>query len=147
MSNMPNPSPNHQTPRAQTAMATMAGFTVRRKNMPSPMHSWSAPKKKFHTPASGRMKCARFVMDQATGAGWPWAMGSIMVLTRSEPNMRGWNCSPASRIHRHPSAIWTALTLRCRRSAASVIGSSAVTALWCSSSITPSSVSGLPRLR
>ena len=78
VSSMPKPSPNHQTPKAQIAMATMAGFTVRRNSIPTPMPSWSAPKKKFHTPASGRMKCASWVIDHATGAGWPWAIGSII---------------------------------------------------------------------
>ncbi len=39
VSSMPKPSPNHQTPKAHTAMATMAGFTVRRNSMPTPMHS------------------------------------------------------------------------------------------------------------
>ena len=71
VSSRPNPSPNHQTPKAQIAMATMAGFTVRRNSIPTPMASWMAPKKKFHTPASGRTKCARLVIDHANGAGWP----------------------------------------------------------------------------
>ena len=112
VSSMPKPSPNHHTPKAQTVMTTMAGFTVLRKNMPTPMHSWSAPKRKFQTPASGRTKWASCVIDHDTGAGWPCAIGSIIMLTRSGPNMRGWNCSAASRIQRHPSAICT-MRARC----------------------------------
>jgi hypothetical protein len=91
VSSMPKPSPKNHTPKAQSVIATIAGFTVRWKSMPTPMQSWIAPKKKFHTPASGRMACARCVMDQATGAGWPCAIGNIMTLTSSEPNIRGWN--------------------------------------------------------
>ena len=33
-------------------MTTMAGLTVLRKNIPTPMHSWSAPNRKFEM--SGR---------------------------------------------------------------------------------------------
>ena len=50
-------------------MTTMAGLTVLRKNMPTPMHSWSAPIRKFEMPACGLTKWAIWVIDHDTGAG------------------------------------------------------------------------------
>ncbi len=71
-----------------------------------------APKKKFQTPTSGRTKWASWVIDHATGAGWPCAAGRSMSVTSPCPNMRGWNCRTASTIQMHPSTIWT-MRARC----------------------------------
>ena len=40
----PSPSPNHQTPSAQTMEAASAGRSVGRNAMPSPISSWIVAK-------------------------------------------------------------------------------------------------------
>ena len=106
-------------------MATMAGRTVRRNSIPTPISSWIMANRKFQTPTSGLRKWPIWVIDHATGAGWPCALGRIIWLMKSWPNMRGWSWRAASRIQMHPRAIWT-MRARCdRRSAGVMAGSGA----------------------
>ena len=50
----------------------------------------------------GSMKWPMFVMTHDTTAGWPLALGRMNVSTKSRLNMKGWNCSAASRIQNSP---------------------------------------------
>src|ERR1700722_2802341 len=49
------------------------------------------------------------VMTHETTAGWPLALGRMNVSTKSRLNMKGWNCSAASRSQKIPSTIWSTL--------------------------------------
>ena len=103
----PRPAPRRQGPRRTTMPS--AGRTVRGNNRPMPITTWINAKNVFHSAMWGSMKWPMFVMTHETTAGWPLALGRMNVSTKSRLNMKGWNCSAASRTQKSPSTIWSTL--------------------------------------
>ncbi len=96
------PSPKTQTPMTQTKETARAGLTERRKSSPTPMPSWIRAKNVFHTAMSGARKFPMWVIRSPTTKGCPLALLRMKESTKPRPNMKGWNWSAASRIHKRP---------------------------------------------
>ena len=92
------------------------------------MKSWISAKNVFHTAMSGDTKFPMCVMKSPRTKGCPLALARMLSSTNPRPNMKGWNCSAASRIQNRPRTTWST---RCERTASGKRLGAASSSSWC----------------
>lgn len=106
VSRPPRPSPGHHTPSAHAAEHASAILTVGRQAIPRASGNWTVPNTALAATGCCPVRCATQVTGPAITAGFPRAAEPSM---RAKPvlNMKGWNCSTASRSQSAARLSWS----------------------------------------